>query len=132
MYRHGCAVKCWLHYRVAERVSPFPVTDAQACATVAVREEEAAARVRQAEAAQAEAQERVARAEARAAAAEAAKIELSLKLADALSQQDSETDISAVPTPVTPRSAASRDPECHWNRTVPKQPLQCPGSVLFQ
>ncbi len=63
--------------------------------------------MKEAEAAAAEAHARMAQGEARAAAAEAAKIELSLKLADALSQQDLETDISAVPTPVTPRLATS-------------------------
>lgn len=69
-------------------------------AVAAVREEEAAQRVREAEEERAEAQRQVARAEARAAAAEAAKIELSLKLAEALSSQESIADVSAVPTAV--------------------------------
>ncbi len=69
----------------------------------AVREEDAAQRVREAEEAQVAAEAQVKQAEARAAAAEAAKIELSLKLADALSQEESADDFSAVPTPILPR-----------------------------
>jgi hypothetical protein len=97
----------------------------------AVREEEAAQRVREAEGAKAEAQARVTQAEARTAAAEAAKIELSLKLAEALSQQEDAADVSAVPTPVAPRSSTVTTPvvfQLHLHQTflcLPKNPKPC-------
>ena len=78
--------------------------------------------MREAEGAKAEAQARVTQAEARTAAAEAAKIELSLKLAEALSQQEDAADVSAVPTPVGPRSPTVTTPvvfQLHLHQTIP-------------
>ena len=63
-----------------------------------MREEELAEQSRTAEEAVAHAREELARAEARSAAAEAAKIELSLRLAAALSEQEAAEDVSGVPT----------------------------------
>ena len=72
--------------------------DADTRASIAVREEELAEQSRAAEEAVAHAREEMARAEARSAAAEAAKIELSLRLAAALSEQEAAEDVSGVPT----------------------------------
>ena len=65
---------------------------------VCSKEEELVEQARAAEEAVQHAREEMQRAEARCAAAEAAKIELSLRLAAALSEQEVAEDVSAVPS----------------------------------
>ena len=65
---------------------------------IVVREEELVEQALVAEKAAQQAHEMMLRAEARSAAAEAAKIELSLRLAAALSEQEAAEDVSAVPS----------------------------------
>lgn len=67
-----------------------------------MREEEAALHVKEAEEALAEATRKLHLAEERSAMAEAAKIELSLKLATALSELESTEDVSAMPLRYSP------------------------------
>jgi hypothetical protein len=83
-----------------------------------VREEEAALRVKEAEGALAEAQRKLRLAEERSTAAEAAKIELSVKLASALSEQESTDDVSAMPTRCAPQP--------------PPPPATCTHRVIFK
>ncbi len=64
----------------------------------AVREEESGMRVKEAEEALAESARKLQLAEERSSMAEAAKIELSLKLAAALSELESTEDVSAMPS----------------------------------
>ena len=77
----------------------------------AVKEEELVEQARAAEEAVQHAREEMQRAETRCAAAEAAKIELSLRLAAALSEQEVAEDVSAVPS-ASARSAHSSDTSC--------------------
>ena len=77
----------------------------------AVREEELVEQGRAAEEAVQHAREEMQRAEVRSAAAEAAKIELSLRLAAALSEQEVSGDISAVPS-ASARSVLSLQHRC--------------------
>lgn len=75
----------------------------------AVREEELVEQARAAEGAVEHARNEMQRAETRCAAAEAAKIELSLRLAAALSEQEVAEDVSAVPS-VSARSVRTAKP----------------------
>lgn len=68
---------------------------------LAVREDELVEQARAVEEAVEHAREEMQRAKARSAAAEAAKIELSLRLAAALSEQEVAEDVSAVPSAST-------------------------------
>ena len=68
------------------------------CMMLVVREEELMEQAQVAEKAAQQLHDKMLRAESRSAAAEAAKIELSLRLAAALSEQEAAEDVSAVPS----------------------------------
>ena len=82
------------HRETPAAVLPLTVV----CAVDVVREEELVEQALMADKAAQQAHELMLRAESQSAAAEAAKIELSLRLAAALSEQEAAEDISAVPS----------------------------------